>query len=578
MKNKREAWNFVELPYIPKLSRLDRRYWRDYLPKVLKIGVEVEFNLPEQKGSSCMGLTGRICTCSQFSDCSQKVICALHPKMSSSPFRGNNKCNMPYNLVCKEYAGGKCGKNIDIENCTSDCPHFRFACGAEDCLYFVSGCWSCEAIGMMCRDCSERFNETNDPECIRDKIRDKLRPTGRVDLAGKSGTFDVTTDGSLRGGGLELISTGRRPTFHTLYAMVKGMLDSAKEQGAYIDERCGIHMHLLTGYYQMSGNKYFANELERPMPQVILANLHQLVRRYQAALVWITSCLETKEAMTRWEKFRIGIQDLSPMEMSMSELKKVQYERCCNYGNGKYGFLSYSGKKLAERTKFNSNGDIEIFHVEFRAPDACWNPLAIASWAYLIYAALIRAVDLSVYGVMEYAQSPEEAARIEREYKALCNNCPTNWDGPRTSDTSGAHKHFEKYIEDSENLLEILKPTLLKEEPIFGILKDLAMKPISIRRIGGESFGDIEATMEKYVPKYHGDELLTKIDDSINLSMFTDCSSVKEWVEHTIDEIIKPKKKDRESVSKKIHEYIKGEIEADNLIWNATTGTLVTRR
>ncbi len=577
MKTKKEMWNFVELPHIPKITRSERKYWRAYLPKVMKEGVELEFNLPEQKRSSCGGSSNMICVCNFRSECHQLKDCALHISEVNSPFAGLTKCSLPRQLVCRRFVDGKCKEgNEDCDTCTKYSSGW-FECIKQNCLNFVPRCWNCNAVKDLCRDCDQQKDDIPDPEIARNKIREKLKPTGRVDLAGKSGIYDVTTDGSLVGGGLELISTGRRPTFNTLYSMAKEMLEAAKTESAYINERCGIHIHLLTGYYS-TGNKRFANELERPMPQIILANLHQLIRRYQAALVWMTSCLPSEKHLTRWEKFRIGIQDLSPMETSMSDLKKKQHSICSGLGNGKYGFLSYSGKKLEERTKFNNKGDVEIFHVEFRVPDACWNPSIIAAWSYLIYAILIRAVDFSIYGVMEYAQSPEESTKLKEEYKALCNNCPEGWGDDRVSHTSKASRYFERYIEDSESLLEILKPVLLAEEPVYGILKDLAAKPISLRRLGGETFENIETTMEKYIPEYHNDNLLANVDESIDLSIFTDCSSLEEWIDHVVVEIVKPTKEEKGSVLEKIRKYIQKEIDSSRMNWDETIKTLVIRR
>ncbi len=123
-----------------------------------------------------------------------------------------------------------------------------------------------------------------------------------------------------------------------------------------------------------------------------------------------------------------------------------------------------------------------------------------------------------------------------------------------------------------------MKPILLREEPVYGILKDLAMKPISLRRIGGETFEAIEANMEKYIPEYHDDKILAKVDEALDLSLFTDCLSLEEWADHVIDELVEPNKKDRANVSKKIHEYIQEEINSDEFVWNTKIGTLVTRR
>ena len=61
-------------------------------------------------------------------------------------------------------------------------------------------------------------------------------------------------------------------------------------------------------------------ELERDMPEIILANLHQLTRRYQNAMTWMFMGLNEPERMTRWEKFRVSVLEISALDRPMNEI------------------------------------------------------------------------------------------------------------------------------------------------------------------------------------------------------------------------------------------------------------------
>ncbi|HEB13554.1 MAG TPA: hypothetical protein ENI13_01085, partial [candidate division CPR3 bacterium] len=204
MKTKRGIWNFVDLPHIPKISRAQRRYWKDYLSKVLKLGIEVEFNLPEHKENRCPGSLDAVCLCRELANCRKDDMCAMSPACNGSPYFGTKACGLPKEFICAKHKNGKC-INDTIEECpTNKCEHFEFECLKGNCLNFIPNCWNCRYIDQeQCRDCPEMTSDTKDPENIRMRIRDKLKPTGRVDMAGKSGISEVTTDGSLRGGGVE---------------------------------------------------------------------------------------------------------------------------------------------------------------------------------------------------------------------------------------------------------------------------------------------------------------------------------------------------------------------------------------
>ena len=54
MRDNREIWQFYNHPSKPVLSSGDVRYWKNSMAKLLKVGLEFEFNLPDQKGG-CKG-------------------------------------------------------------------------------------------------------------------------------------------------------------------------------------------------------------------------------------------------------------------------------------------------------------------------------------------------------------------------------------------------------------------------------------------------------------------------------------------------------------------------------------------
>ena len=57
-------------------------------------------------------------------------------------------------------------------------------------------------------------------------------------------------DGSLLGKkGAEVITVGRRVDYWEFYKMAKTIIDTAVTKGAYVNERCSTHMHVLAGYY-----------------------------------------------------------------------------------------------------------------------------------------------------------------------------------------------------------------------------------------------------------------------------------------------------------------------------------------
>ena len=66
MRDNREKWSFYELPARQRLTSEQVLYWKNALGKILKIGMEFEFNLPEKKNGSCKG-DSNTCPCVNLS-------------------------------------------------------------------------------------------------------------------------------------------------------------------------------------------------------------------------------------------------------------------------------------------------------------------------------------------------------------------------------------------------------------------------------------------------------------------------------------------------------------------------------
>ncbi len=99
-------------------------------------------------------------------------------------------------------------------------------------------------------------------------VRAALEPSGSFERLGRYGVFDVMTEHA----GIEVRVIGRQPYFSALHKQYTAILRLLIEKGGRPRATCGLHYHLLTP------------GLAEPVPQIILANLWNLVRRYAPEL------------------------------------------------------------------------------------------------------------------------------------------------------------------------------------------------------------------------------------------------------------------------------------------------------
>lgn len=547
MINQSSEWVFVKKPSRPPLSDLDVEYWKHTLKRLLKAGIEIELNLPDKNGR-----------CDR-----QNFLCECRAVFNApEPMPGTSKCYEQ----CAKWDNGNCS----IAKAEG--------CAGVHCFAFQSPCPSCSKFDRGCDTCPELYDIRKDPRYIRETIGKDLQPTRFVGEHGATGTYKVCRDGSLLGdGGVEVATVGRRVQFMPLYEMIRNIVDISKRHGAYTNERCSIHVHMLASYLTPSfgegdkGDRYIASEiteLERPVPEIIVANFHQLVRRYQCALIWMTAAGEKRNKLTRWEKFRKSILPYSAVRHKMPVV--VKEVGSASKSKRKYALMNY------ELMRFNEIGEAERLHVEGRYMDGCLSAAAITAHACLLFGLMVKAVEISRHGVLQSGN--HQYMKLQREiYARLCNN-DGPWDADRHSDTSNLDPYIPELQKQSRQLIRLVKNTLSELSPADEILRALAERPIAMRRIDGQSWEDIERDLMPEV-EYRSDleESLLRI---VSLGAISECETASEWVEAATVQIANERdvghdEAQTEELRQSIREYVFRLNDQQRISWSDSVGSFL---
>lgn len=556
MRNSRDKWSFYNLPTRPDLTAEEVMYWKNAIKKILKIGIEFEYNLPEKKNGSCKG-DSNTCPCvnlTQEHDCWQTCI-------------NTEGCsNIVANINLCENVAATCEEG----DCAA-CEHFKPKCTGIFCPNFVSLCFACPDFKTDCGPCKYRYDPEKNPENIRKHLTEQLKPNNTYGQVSPTGVHSITTDGSLLGKkGAEIITVGRRVDYWEFLKMAQNIIALAEERGAYLNERCSIHMHALASYYskvvpnqEKMGVPARVSEMERDMPEIVVANLHQLVRRYQNAMTWMMMGLADPEHMTRWEKFRVSVM---PVSAVMNHMREVMEQVSRHAGGNKYGWINYN------QMEFTRSGDISRFHVEFRACDGLNSPSAVAAIACMYYGLIIKAIEISRYGVVEIGDQ-DWLAQAE-EVKAALLNGTGSYQDSRLSDTSRLHRYHDILIGESLDLVRQLKPILIKIGPAYEVLEKLAERPCALRLTEGQTWQKIEEDLK--VMTNAEDRFEIAISEIITLNQVSECIDLDEWV-GVVSQILRDDEaleidKDKDRLETGIKDYVEKKRDNGELVWSTPIG------
>lgn len=560
---KRDHWNFINDPTKPALTSDDEvMYWKMIIERIAKAGFELEFNLP-YKREMCKGTDHSAhCDCLHASKgCALE--CIHDEKCKTS--KAKDVCINANSPVCEQ----EC----------AECLAFQLECPGLNCIDFASKCVVCDDFKVDCGTCPKKYDEKFDVFKARKDMIGELCPTNNWGIHGEEGIAEVTTDGSLEGGeglekGVEVTTVGKRVDYRSYYEMLKKIIDLAFSKNAYVNERCSIHVHLLLDYYKKFHKKdkeprVNTSELEKPVPQIILANFWQLIRKYQNALVWMGMGLDDPRHFTRWEKFRISILEFSPLFKRMCDLKQEVMIHCENVGKSDYALLNL------DNVRFDRNGeDVSTFHVEFRHMDMIPCPSIIAAHAILYFGLLMKAVELSRWGLLEIGDD-EELKDMKRLKACILNRCPQGWDhDSRLGETKHVKKLAEEYRVQANRLVGLVKHTLTKFGPQpFEILRKVADKPPCFYREEGKSWQEIEE--EFFIPFREEDELDHCVMKLIDTNAVVDCEHIDQWINEAYEFLKNGADDGLPFTKKKFRRIVKTSIRGWNLQWSEALGSVI---
>jgi hypothetical protein len=290
--------------------------------------------------------------------------------------------------------------------------------------------------------------------------------------------------------------------------MNEHIMNTFHEHNIYTSHHTGMHIHLLAGYTNND-----LTELEKPVPEIILANFYQLHRIFAPELYWIASGGSQDYAITRYMLFRRPPFDYSAVTTPMGVIKEEMGEKY-----GKYQMFNMNHCRIRNR-------DVSTFHVEIRHPDTHLSPAISTALVALEVALLTKAIDLSQCGVISMKQDEYD---FKKEIFSKFVNFGT---GDRESDSTELEQEDIESLQYRTNaMIRWLKGEISNINPIaYEILKRIAVTPSALMRINGMSWSQIEEKI--YTPRMVDQENIDKLVRMIMLQQITDCDSNNEWIE-----------------------------------------------
>jgi hypothetical protein len=295
------------------------------------------------------------------------------------------------------------------------------------------------------------------------------------------------------------------------------IMDTFRDNKTYTSNHTGMHIHLLAGYTNND-----VTELEKPVPEIIMANFYQLHRLFAPELFWIASGGSQDYARTRYVLFRRPPFDLSATNTPMSVIKEEMQERY-----GKYQMINLSLSKISGR-------EVPRFHIELRHPDTHLSPAISNALVALEVALLYKAIDLSQCGIISIKQD-------EYDFKKTIFDKFVNFGtGDRESDSTDLEdEDIEGLQLRTSSLIRWLKSELYNISPVaYDILKKISVTPPSQMRIEGMSWSQIDEKV--YTPRMVDRENVDKLMEMIILQQVTDCESDGEWISEVSDRLRLP--------------------------------------
>lgn len=332
-----------------------------------------------------------------------------------------------------------------------------------------------------------------------------LQPSQSMDDLGRLGVFDVSREHC----GIEVRVIGRHPHWDALLSQYKQIVEPLLAYNVRIRPTCGLHFHLI------------GIGLSEPIPEIILANLWNMMRRYGPGLKFLTSGGETDVGLCRrrqhnaHQEFVKWAPEQCGMEGIQQKLKKS------------FDVPEHQNFFNLEHLHFDDRGWLRNFHVEFRFPDGDLSAHSITAKTFLFMVMMLKAVEISKFGLLHVGSTKQ----FQRK-KELLDLLSNNNGRLATSETTEALGCLDEYRENAKALLRFLKSTfILLDNPSETILQSLADSPVSLRRNEGQSFQDIDRQLESFaLPAVEMDRLDYRIVKIIELGLVQGVDARDMWL------------------------------------------------
>ncbi len=343
-------------------------------------------------------------------------------------------------------------------------------------------------------------------KALMPRLQEDLQPSKDLSNLGRYGVLDVIDEHC----GVEIQIIGRQPYYTALLEQYRAIFNLLPP-GIRTRPTCGLHYHALTP------------GMAESMPEIIVANIWNLVRRYAPELRFITSCGDALNALCRRRNYTSHMEmvKLSPVPYSMPEIyKRLKESTMVPEHNN---FLNL------EHMRFDEQGNARVFHIEFRYPDADISPISIVAKTFLKLALIIKGVEMSQYGVIHVGKIKPWRRKIQ-----LLDWLNNNDGALATSDTSQVTPEvLEELRSGTRELLELLKPIFDRwdHNPSFEVLSLLAETPISLLRASGRSWPEIDTLLAERaaVDEAGLDKTDHRLMRAIELAELSGCPAQDAW-------------------------------------------------
>jgi|GEM_PF-506624 len=382
-------------------------------------------------------------------------------------------------------------------------------------------------------------------EAMRSELEQLLKPSRDLENLGELGIYNVVKEHC----GVEIQIIGRHPHWNALWEQYRKVISILLEKRARMRPTCGLHFHLIDV------------GLSETIPEIIMANLWNLIRRHAPGLKFLFSGGNIREGICRRRQHNAHQEFMtqSPENLKMNQIKQ-------NLKESK-NVPEHQNFFNLEHLSFNDNGDLKNFHVELRFPDGDLSPTSIVAKTFLFFALVLKAVEISKYGLIQTGNS----MMWERK-KELLDFLSNNDGDLARSDTSGiGNAEIQELQKNAMDLLIFLKSIFNRfTNPAYTVLKSLAHKPISLRRIEKDDWKGIENELRSIaIYPFFIDLLDAKIIKIIELGLVKGKNSMEEWLNHVAHMTDIPKNEIKLRIDGYIEKYP---------IWDIELGSYVFQR